>query len=86
MQHLLSVPENVHEFTRVYRVDLNQHRWCVGARSATSPLPKVTDTLIVFQLEEHGQMNDTVAFANRESGKFIYRVRLGEIADLWSGQ
>ena len=86
MSGVMGLPQGVHDFRRVYRIDLAKGRYCLGACTMTSPLAKVTDTQIIFQLEERSQVDDTVEFVSRETGKFTYRIRQNGNADLWNGQ
>lgn len=75
----LRPPDRTAQFSEVFRVDLNQKRWCYRECSSTSPIVEITPTQIVFEREDRGEYNDTVTFVNRESGAFASRVRSGII-------
>lgn len=86
VQSLMGPRQNVRSFEETYRVDLAKQRWCKEACIASSELAQVTPTTIVFERDERGVVDDTVTFVNRESGRFVHRVRLQGFTDLWEGQ
>lgn len=73
--HLLGPKENEHQFEIIYHVDLGAGRYCAGPCTVTSPIKQITDTMIVFEMEERGKLDDTLVYADRESGRYFDRVR-----------
>ena len=72
---LLGPKENERTFEFVYRVDLASRRYCVGACTSTAPINKITDTQIIFDLEERAELDDTLRYVSRETGKYWDRER-----------
>lgn len=76
---VFSPPENVRPVTRIYRLNLESERYCVDECLSTSPIAKVTDTIITFKIERpeaKGDWNDYIEFANRETAEWIVRERV----------
>lgn len=60
----------------VYRIDLNEGRFCTGNCANTSPIYRVTDTQIIFEASEDKDAgSDTLEMVNRESGQYLNRLR-----------
>lgn len=66
--------QNAVPFKTELRVDLAKMRWCEGACASTKPIVSVSETKIVFELEDDNGF-DTIHYVNRESGTYGYRVR-----------
>ena len=73
---VMGAKEGEHSFQVTYRVDLASGRYCQNACTTTSALAKVTDNLLVFQLEQKNEIDDTLVYANRENGSYYNRVRV----------
>ena len=72
---LFAPQTNVHQFDIVYRVDLTKKRFCRNACTITTELPKITDTMIVFESEQKDSIDDVLVYADRETGKYFDRRR-----------
>ena len=66
--------KNVHPFEVIYRVNLTTKRYCQGPCTTTSSLAEVSETSIVFVLDQN-QSYDSMIFANRDNGNYINRQR-----------
>lgn len=72
---LLGPKQNERQFEIEYRVDLAKGRYCRNACITTFALTKVTETQIIFEMEERNALDDTIVFVNRENGKYYDRDR-----------
>jgi hypothetical protein len=72
---LLGPKVNERQFKYVYHVDLTAGRYCVGACTTTAAINKITDTMIIFDMQERSELDDTLIYVDRESGKYWDRQR-----------
>ena len=73
---VIAPKEREHLFRHVYRVDLVTKRYCRGDCEATREIAQITDTLLIFEKEERSALDDTIVYANRESGRYFDRRRM----------
>ena len=75
------------EFTEVYRVDLQQGRWCKGACTETRAIATVTDTEIELEKSNVEALSLSARTAvSRESGHYISVAVLGDISIFRDGE
>ena len=79
---LMGPQQNVHTFAVNYRVDLSTGRFCTAPCTVTHELAKVTETQIIFELEQKDEIDDTLVYANREDGDYMYRRRWYDGTDM----
>lgn len=68
--------------TRTLRVDLSAGRWCQGECPTTVPIVEVEDAVVTFLKKDNsvgGLTVDEEMVVHRESGRFVYRRRFGDI-------
>lgn len=77
--------EKNEEFTRIYRVDLDDKRWCVGDCAVTHELKSVEPTFIMFEddktIEGHvesGVSRENGGFARKITGGLFFTIMTGE--------
>lgn len=70
-------------FTRVYRIDLRDGRYCVDRCETTERLVDVSTSEIVFQSAEQSQTNTEVS---RETGRYSSTTLIGNSILMYSGQ
>jgi hypothetical protein len=66
---------NPSPFSRHYRVDLAQRRYCEDECTTTHPLISVEDNFIMFE-DEKTSGTDHSSGVNRENGRFMDRTRI----------
>jgi hypothetical protein len=70
-------------FTAILRVDLDSKRWCSGECETTQPIFSVEPTRIIFRKDSDSDLQaDTITFANRESGYYFDRNRVGQFLSM----
>ena len=71
--------QGVSQIQTTYRVDLAKNRFCKDSCDQTQELAKVSETRIIFELEEapnKEDWNDYIEFVNRENGDWRSRRRV----------
>ena len=64
-------------FTVVYRIDLEERRWCIAGCTETQLLQSVGETEIVFKRRETQTGDFFDMSVNRESGDYVSLIKFG---------
>jgi len=78
--------ERERSVTDVYRVDLQNMRWCVAECTRTNQIASVSGTEIILDETRHVATGViTTVSVNRETGAYIFSMHLGRLVDLRIG-